>query len=481
MSLKQKTISNVKWSFVESMSLKAIGFVLGIILARLLTPADFGLLAVVNVFYLLVTLFIDGGLKEALIQKKDATDTDYSTVFWLNLFMGTALYAVLFVAAPYIQEFYKYDNLAFYIRLQSVTLIIESFGVVQIAKATKQLDLKKITKARIPSSLISFGVGIFLAYHGYGILSLIVQQLINAGLYVVFLSLTVRYRPIFVFDLQAAKPLYKFGLKILGMSLLSRFYVQGLNLIYAKFYSPQLLGLNSKSTSMQGIPIEIINTTLMRGVYPTFVALQNNVQKLRELFLLNVKLLTYLMLTINGIFFFKALQIIKLLLGDNWLESVVYLKIVAVGSLISPITVQSLNIFKVRNLLNRFLKIDFANKIFTLSFVFILVKYLSFSQLLIIVLSINILFSMIYFNLVSINLKFSFFKQIFSLFFKVILFGIGGFIIDVFLKNFMIDANIIFDLILFILCYLTLAALIIFIFDRKSLLLIKSKILKSKA
>src|SRR5690554_2219579 len=139
MGLKQQTISNVKWSFIESISLKAIGFILSIILARLLLPEDFGLLAVVNVFYLLVTLFIDGGLKEALIQKKDATEIHYSSVFWMNLMVGVFLYGLLFIAAPFIENFYDYDNLSFYIRLQSLTLIIESFGIIQIAKATKEL------------------------------------------------------------------------------------------------------------------------------------------------------------------------------------------------------------------------------------------------------------------------------------------------------------------------------------------------------
>lgn len=480
MSLKQKTVSNIKWSFVESMSLKAISFVLGIILARLLLPEDFGLLAVVNVFYLLVTLFIDGGLKEALIQKKDATDIHYSTVFWLNLLMGVFLYFLLFISAPLIQKYYGYENLSFYIRLQAITLIIESFGIVQIAKATKELNLKKITKARIPASLLSFGIGIFMAYHGYGILSLIVQQLVSTTLYVFFLVISVRYKPQFIFNFNEARPLISFGGKILGMSLLSRFYVQGLNLIYAKFYSPQLLGLNTRANSIQQTPIEIVNTTFMKGVYPTMAALQNNVEKLREIFLLNIKILTYIMLCINGIFFFNAYEIIRFLLGDNWLESVIYLKIIAAGSIIYPISIQVQNIFKVRNLLNTFLKIDLANKLLSLSTVFLFISQMSFPLLLSVVLGINFLFALISFFMISKKLNFSFFKQIADLFLKIAFVGLGGFLLNHTLLKFIHNTHLLLHIILFVFLFCIIISICILIFDRKQITPILNKFYKLK-
>ncbi len=467
MSLKSATISNIKWSFVESISLKAISFVLGIILARLLMPEDFGLLAVVNVFYLLVTLFIDGGLKEALVQKKDATEVHYSSVFWLNLGMGIALYLLLFTIAPFIEQFYNYENLAYYIRLQSLTLIIESFGLVQIAKATKELNLKKITKARIPASLISFGVGIFMAYNGYGILSLIVQQLVNTFLYVVFLVVSIRYKPQLLFDRKAAGVLYGFGLKILGMSLISRFYVQSLNLIYAKFFTPHLLGLNNKANTIQVAPIEIINATFMKGVYPSMVVLQNNIEKLRQLFLVNVKILTYLMLLVNGILFFKAEDIIILLLGENWIETVIYLKIVALGSLFSPITVQSQNIFKVKNLLSFFLKMELFNKLLSLGLVFFLVSRTSFPFVLGVVFGINVIFSFIYLYIVSRSLKISYLRESGLILFTttaLLLIGLG---VNWFLEFFVKNVHLMVDIGFFVIVYSVVYICVIFIFDKK--------------
>lgn len=474
MSLKQKTISNIKWSFIESISLKAISFVLGIILARLLLPADFGLLAVVNVFYLLVTLFIDGGLKEALIQKKNATDVDYSTVFWVNIIISILLYLVLFIAAPFIEKFYEYNHLAFYIRLQSLTLIIESFGIVQVAKATKELSLKKVTKARIPASLISFAVGIYLAYHGYGILSLVIQQLVNNFLYILFLVINVRYKPYFVFSLESIKGLYKFGLKVLMASLISRFYVQSLNLIYAKFYSPQLLGLNNKAGTIQSTPIEIINSTFMKGVYPTYVILQDDIQKLRNLYFFNIRLLIFLMLLINGLFFFTAKELIVLVLGEKWSESAIYLKIIASGSLLYPITVQSQNIFKVRNKLNAFLRLESINKLLSLFLIILLVNFLNFSVLLMVIVGVNFLFAIICLGMIAAELKFSFLREIYRISSKMMIFVLLGIILQAASKLF--EINNMSYLIFFSILYFGIWLFYLFIFERDLILKIKNNI-----
>lgn len=472
MSLKHKTISNVKWSFIESISLKAIGFVLGIILARLLLPSDFGLLAVVNVFYLLVTLFIDGGLKEALIQKKDATEVDYSSVFWTNIFVSIFLYLLLFFSAPFIEDFYGYENLAFYIRLQSLTLIIESFGVVQIAKATKELNLKKITKARIPASLVSFAVGVYLAYYGFGIISLIVQQLVNTGLYTLLLVFTVKYKPTLTFSKQSINTLYKFGIKILTVALLSRFYSQSLNLIYAKFYNPQLLGLNNKSSTLQNTPIEILNTTFMKGVYPTYIALKDDINRLKEVFQFNLDLLNLLMILCNAIFFFMAKEIIIIVLGNNWIGSVIYLKIISVGSLFYPITIQIQNIFKVTDKMNSYLKLELANKAISLFAIIIFVKLIAFPSLLIIVLGLNFLFALLYLKITTAIIDLRFFDILKNLLMKILLFGIFGALLHYCLNQ--IEINDVTRLLTFIFLYLLGWSLYVYRFEKRMIEMVKN-------
>lgn len=415
MNLKQKTISNVKWSFVESMSLKAISFVLGIILARLLTPADFGLLAIVNVFYLLVTLFIDGGLKEALIQKKEAKKIDYSSVFWMNVLVGFLLYGILFVAAPFIQDFYDLKNLAFLIRIQSIVLIIETFSVVQIIKATKELNLKKITKARVPASLLSFGVGIYMAYHGYGVLSLIVQQLVSAALYNVFLILSVRYIPQLKFDFKIIKDLWSYGYKVILISLLSRFYTQFVSLIFAKYYPIGALGLYTKARSFQNTPIEIITTTFNRGVYPTMVRLQNNVRGLKMIYLDNVHRLTYLMVLINVFIFFNAEPIIRMLFGENWVGMRAFLQISALSTMLQPMMNQAVSVFKAIGKPQFVLRLEFISKLISLLLIFGLIAKFSLETVYI---GLSIIFSiiaLIYFTVLAKILRFNISKEIMKL------------------------------------------------------------------
>lgn len=415
MSIKSATIANIKWSFIESISLKAVSFVLSIVLARLLDPGAFGVLAVVNVFYLLTTLFIDAGLKEALVQKAEVSDVDYSSVFWLNMVKSSIIYGCLFVAAPFIQDAYGFEDLAFYIRLQSLTLIIEAFGLIQIVKATKELELKKITTARIPASLISFAVGIIMAYSGYGILSLIVQQLVNVTIYSLLLVINIKFRPRFIFDFKTVLPLYKFGVRLLGVSLLSRFYTQSLNLIYAKAYTPAVLGLYTKTTSLQNTPIDIINSPFLKGLYPTLVKLQSNTSQLKKIILQNIKMVTFLILLVNGIFYFQALEIISFLLGDKWTGMEPYLKIAAVGSIFLPMNGQCQSIFKVKNKVNLFFRIELISKAISLMIIFALIAFFDLPTILWILVWITVVTSLTYFYFTSLIVSFSFLSEIKSL------------------------------------------------------------------
>jgi teichuronic acid exporter len=412
MSLKRATISNIKWSFIETISLKEIGFTLSIVLARLLSPSVFGILAIVNVFYLLTTLFIDGGLKEALIQKKEATEEDYATIFWLNMAMASFIYICLFFAAPFIESFYGYKHLAFYIRLQSVILIIESFGLIQIIKATKELNLKKITKARIPASLLSFGAGILLAYKGYGVVALIIQELANGLIYALILCVNIRYKPKFIFSKESYRSLYGFGLKVFAAGYVNRAYVQSINLIYAHFYNPQILGLYTRSKSLQGVPIDIINTTFSSGSYPTMVKLQDNNKQLAKMFLTNIQILMYAMVLLNCFLYFQANNLVYFLLGQKWMEMIPYLKIIALGTMFVPTNVQCVNVLKVKGKGGLFFRMEFIWKATLLITILGFVFYSSFLVVLWAVTIIDMIMALIYLYLASKLIEFSLIKAI---------------------------------------------------------------------
>lgn len=394
MTLKKATISNIKWSFIESISLKLVGFVLTIILARLLTPADFGVLAVVNVFYLLTNSFIDGGLKDALIQKKDVTDIDYSSVFWMNLIIAFSVYALLFLFAPYIESFYKFENLAYYIRIQSVCLIIDSLAIVQVVKSTKELNLKKVTQSRIPATIISFTVGVSLAYWGFGIMSLIVQQIIGSVLYFIFLFYRVSYIPSLVINFNALKPLYRFGLNLFFAGYLNRVYTQSMNLIYAKYYTPAILGLYGKSRNLQQLPSNIVLETLVKGSYPTMVKLQDDNDKIRNFYRNNIQIALFFITSLSVFMFFQSKNIIFILLGDKWLDMEMMLKIIAFGGMTVPLSNLNKNILIVKGKGLLFLKLEIYKKLASILLIIILVKF-SFLTLLMWITVFGIIYSLI--------------------------------------------------------------------------------------
>ncbi|WP_333600912.1 oligosaccharide flippase family protein, partial [Flavobacterium sp.] len=416
-----------------------------------------------------------GGLREALVQKKNATQKDYSTMFWLNIGISFLLYFFLFLIAPYIESFYKFENLSFYIRLQSLVLIIESIGLIQIVKAVKDLNLKKVTTARIPATIISFFVGIIMAYSGFGVLSLIVQQLVNEVVYLTLLVYNVRYKPEMVFSKASLKSLYGFGLKMFALSYINRIYAQSLNLIYANFYNVRELGLNVKSNGLQGVPIDIINSAFAKGLYPTMVRIQIHNKLLKKMFLLNVKKITFLMVFINFVFFFNALEIIRFLLGEKWINMVDYMQIASIGSLFLPINTQVISVFKVKKQPNLLLKIEMVWKIFALVMVLVLSVLTNFITVLWSIALLNGFMGLLYLYIGSKLLRFSFREESLKLMGLISYCFISGFILKKAIVYFLFE----FHGLIKICCFSTLFLVMIipfgyFVTDYKIKNLIKS-------
>ncbi|WP_276499328.1 lipopolysaccharide biosynthesis protein [Pontibacter litorisediminis] len=425
MTLKKATISNIKWSFIESISLKLVGFVLTIILARLLTPADFGILAVVNVFYLLTNSFIDGGLKDALIQKKDATDIEYSSVFWINLVIAIIVYIALFLAAPLIESFYKFESLAYYIRVQSICLIIDSLAIIQVVKSTKELNLKKITQSRIPATLISFIVGVSLAYWGFGIMSLIIQQIVGSILYFALLFYRVSYIPSFTLKFESLKPLYGFGLNLFFAGYLNRVYTQSMNLIYAKYYSPAILGLYGKSRNLQQLPSNIVLETLVKGSYPTMVKLQDDDNKIKNFYRNNIQVAILLITALSVFMFFQSKSIIFILLGEKWLEMEMILKVVAIGGITVPLSNLNKNVLKVKGKGFLFLKLEILKKIISIIIIVSLIKF-SFITLIMWITVFEVFYSILEMYISGMQIKYSLLDQIKDIQWIMIFIFIGG-------------------------------------------------------
>ena len=221
---KKKVLSNFFWRFFERCGNQIVGIIVSIILARLLEPSHYGAIALVTVFTSLMQVFVDSGLGSALIQKKDADNLDYSTVFYFNIIFGVIIYSLMFFAAPYISSFYKITELCSIIRILSITIIIGGITNVQHAYIAKNLIFKKFFFTTLTATLTGAIVGIYMAYNDYGVWALVCQNLINHIIATIALWLMIKWRPIHVFSFQRLKSLFSFGWKILVSELLKTLY-----------------------------------------------------------------------------------------------------------------------------------------------------------------------------------------------------------------------------------------------------------------
>ena len=243
MSLKQKTITGLLWSSVDSFSSQGIQFIIGIILARILTPKEFGLIGMLTIFIAVSQSFIDSGFTNALIRKKECTQTDYSTVFLFNLGAGVLFFILLFFSAPVISVFFKEPELKAIVQALAFILIIDSLSIIQRTILTKHVDFKLQTRISVIASTIAGLVAIYLAYTGFGVWSLVVQTLTRQALNSLFLWLWNKWRPILVFSRSSFRELFGFGSKLLISGLIDTIFRNVYYLIIGKYFSAQELGL----------------------------------------------------------------------------------------------------------------------------------------------------------------------------------------------------------------------------------------------
>ena len=210
-STQTTVVTNMLWRFAERCGAQGVSFIVSVVLARLLLPEEYGVVSLITVFTTILNLFMDSGFKNALIQKKDADQTDYSTVFYFNIFMGVMLYLLMYAAAPAISRFYEKESIVSYIRVMSLTLILGGVNGVQTAVVAKRMEFKRFFFSTLGGTLSSAAVGIWMAYQGWGVWALVAQNLMNQAVNTAILWVTVRWRPSLVFSLRRLKPLFAMG------------------------------------------------------------------------------------------------------------------------------------------------------------------------------------------------------------------------------------------------------------------------------
>lgn len=332
-NLKKKAITGVVWSTAQRFSSIFVGFVSGIILARLLTPYDYGCIGMLTIFMVFSSVFIDAGFGTALIQKKRPTQDDYSTVFFWNLGISTVIYFILFFAAPYIALFYRTSILCNVLRVQGLVLIINAFLTIQTNQLNKQFRFKKIAITNIFTSVINLSFTVYLAYTGWGVWALVASNIMTALIPAIVYWLTNKWYPKLVFSIQSFKELFSFGAYMLLTQLLGRIVGNVQGLLIGRIYNPELMGYYSKANSTEQLATKTISDVVMQVTFPLYSELQDS----KEMMILAIKKIVssiaFLSYPLLFLLILLAKPIFILLYSDRWVESIPYFQILCFAGL----------------------------------------------------------------------------------------------------------------------------------------------------
>lgn len=336
--LNRKMVKGLSWSMVETMSNYIVKLVVGIILARLLMPEDFGLLAIMMIFVSLSDILVNSGFGNAYIQKKDATETDANTVFYVNLAISLLLYVLLFVSSPLIGFFFGSKQLPSLIRVMSLGIIISSFNVIQNAIIKRDLNFKKRALLTLVSSLISGLLGISLAYSGFGVWSLVFQQISNRLIMAILLSHCSNWHPSRRFSKESAKEFFAFGSWIVLTNLLCSAFNNFYKFVFGRWCATSDLGYYERANQFQHMVAETFTWMFATVAFPVFSKIQNDKQQLQETTRNFVKCSSLVVYPLLICLLIVARPMTQFLLTEKWLPLVPYLQLLCIVGLLSPLT-----------------------------------------------------------------------------------------------------------------------------------------------
>ena len=360
---KKSVVTNFIWRFLERSGAQGVQFVVSIILARLLDPTVYGTIALVTVFTTIMQVFIDSGLGTALIQKKDADDTDFSTVFYFNMAMCIVLYGVMFLIAPLIANFYEIPELSPIVRVLSLTLIISGVRGIQQSYVSRTMQFKRFFFSTLGATLISAAVGIYMAYKGYGVWALVGQTIANNLVSTAILWITVKWRPKLVFSFSRLKGLFSYGWKLLVSALIDTGYREVRSLIIGKKYSSESLAFYNKAQQFPKLIVDNINTAIDSVLLPVMSSEQDDRERVKMMTRRAIKTSTYIMAPLMIGLAAVGEPLIELLLTEKWLPCVPFLRIFCLTHMIYPIHTANLNAIKAMGRSDKFLKLEIIKKV----------------------------------------------------------------------------------------------------------------------
>ena len=344
-SLGKKAARGAIWVSIDRFTMMGLQFAVNLILARLLVPADFGAIGMLAIFIAVSTVLIDGGFGSALIQKKSPTQIDYSTIFYWNLLFSSFLYGILYLSAPLIADFYNMPTLSGVLRGCGITLIINAILTIQRTRLQKKLAFKILAVANICAYIISSCLGIFLAYHDWGVWSLVILQIVNVSMNVIFLAIITRWHPSLCFSKNSMKSLFGFGGFIMATNILQEICKNLQGILIGKKFSATQMGYFSQAYKLDNITSYSIPQIIVQVMYPIYSEIQDDKMRLKEVILMNMRIISFLIFPVLAILILIGEPLITWLYGEKWLPSAPYFQVLCVGGFF--VCLQNVNFYAV--------------------------------------------------------------------------------------------------------------------------------------
>lgn len=335
---RHEIFSGFFWKFSEQIFSQFISLIISIALARLLLPSEYGIVALILVFINIANVFVTSGLSSALIQKKDANEVDFSTIFYCSVIVSVIVYGILFLLAPLIADFYRFPDLTLYLRVFAINILIMAYNSIQHAYVSRNMIFKKSFFSTIIGVVVSGLLGITMAYYGLGVWALICQYLMKSLMDTVVLSYIVPWRPRRLFSMSSANSLFGFGWKVLATDLLGTLFDNLRSLLIGKFYTSSDLAFYNRGQQFPSLIANNINTALSTVLFPAMSNVNNDILKVKEMTRRAIKTSTYIVFPFMAFLIADARVLITFLLTDKWLNSVIFLQILCISEAVGTIS-----------------------------------------------------------------------------------------------------------------------------------------------
>lgn len=375
MSLRDKTISGIFWSFLQQAGGRGISFLITIVLARLLSPQDFGLIGILMIFIQISQTLVNGGFRLALIQKKEVDDEDYSSVFYINLVVSCVAYLLIYITAPFIAVFYNQPILTDLVRLLALVFIINAFSYVQEAHLNKDLRFKTLMFIHLPSNIFGGVVSIGMAMLGFGVWSIVAMQLLTRLAYAIQIWIYSKWKPLFSFNKNKAKNLFSFGYKLMISDIIHTIYNNIYVVIIGKFFPVSVVGYYQNSFTMVDAPSSTITGVLSVVTFPIFSSIQDDLKKLKKGYKTVMQQAFFWICPFYVFLGFLAIPLFRFIFTEKWLPSVPFFQWLCVWGILAPMIIYNLNIVNVIGRSDVFLKLELTRKIISIVAIIFVIPY----------------------------------------------------------------------------------------------------------